>query len=199
MREIAWITLFFAGLLETGWALGLRYTEGFTKVGPSVATLIPPLAVAYESPPRNGVRRLDGHRGGRDGHRRDRPLRRVTERRPPPLHPPDRLGDRGAETLPGCVRRRARAEEDAVSRCLNSAHRTETVRLLCSPFGMPGERRAVSSRPGTEALGGRRPGTARRTSFEVRQSAPARGRGRRLSIRRGVNPLPAALSTARRT
>ena len=29
MREIAWITLFFAGLLETGWALGLKYTEGF--------------------------------------------------------------------------------------------------------------------------------------------------------------------------
>lgn len=40
MREIAWITLFFAGILETGWAVGLRYTEGFTKVGPSVATLI---------------------------------------------------------------------------------------------------------------------------------------------------------------
>ena len=39
MREIAWITLIFAGLLETGWALGLRYTEGFTRVGPSVVTL----------------------------------------------------------------------------------------------------------------------------------------------------------------
>ncbi|HOB18184.1 MAG TPA: quaternary ammonium compound efflux SMR transporter SugE [Candidatus Methanoculleus thermohydrogenotrophicum] len=39
MREVAWITLFFAGLLETGWALGLKYTEGFTKVAPSVATL----------------------------------------------------------------------------------------------------------------------------------------------------------------
>ncbi|MFY1645037.1 SMR family transporter, partial [Methanoculleus bourgensis] len=36
---MAWITLFFAGLLETGWALGLKYTDGFTKVGPSVATL----------------------------------------------------------------------------------------------------------------------------------------------------------------
>ncbi len=40
MREIAWITLFAAGLLETGWAIGLRYTEGFTKVGPTVVTLI---------------------------------------------------------------------------------------------------------------------------------------------------------------
>lgn len=40
MREIAWITLFFAGLLEAGWALGLKYTEGFTKVVPSVVTLV---------------------------------------------------------------------------------------------------------------------------------------------------------------
>ena len=39
MREIAWITLIFAGLLETGWALGLRYTEGSTRVGRSVVTL----------------------------------------------------------------------------------------------------------------------------------------------------------------
>ena len=40
MQSTAWITLFFAGLLEAGWALGLKYTEGFTKVGPSVATII---------------------------------------------------------------------------------------------------------------------------------------------------------------
>ncbi len=40
MREIAWITLFFAGLLETGWALGLKYTDGFTKIVPTVTTLV---------------------------------------------------------------------------------------------------------------------------------------------------------------
>lgn len=40
MQNAAWISLFFAGLLETGWALGLKYTEGFTKVGPSAATLV---------------------------------------------------------------------------------------------------------------------------------------------------------------
>ena len=40
MQNTAWITLFFAGLLEAGWALGLRYTEGFTRVAPSVATLV---------------------------------------------------------------------------------------------------------------------------------------------------------------
>jgi quaternary ammonium compound-resistance protein SugE len=36
---VAWIILFVAGLLETGWAIGLKYTEGFTKLVPSVLTL----------------------------------------------------------------------------------------------------------------------------------------------------------------
>lgn len=37
---MAWIILFVAGLLETGWAIGLKYTEGFTKPVPSVLTLV---------------------------------------------------------------------------------------------------------------------------------------------------------------
>ena len=36
---MAWVVLFVAGLLEVGWAVGLKYTEGFTKLWPSVATL----------------------------------------------------------------------------------------------------------------------------------------------------------------
>jgi quaternary ammonium compound-resistance protein SugE len=36
---VAWILLLVAGLLETGWAIGLKYTEGFTKIVPSVLTL----------------------------------------------------------------------------------------------------------------------------------------------------------------
>jgi quaternary ammonium compound-resistance protein SugE len=40
VQNTAWITLFFAGILEAGWAIGLKYTDGFTKVVPSVATLI---------------------------------------------------------------------------------------------------------------------------------------------------------------
>lgn len=36
----AWILLAVAGLLETGWAIGLKYTEGFTRLVPSVLTLI---------------------------------------------------------------------------------------------------------------------------------------------------------------
>ncbi|MEI6085086.1 MAG: quaternary ammonium compound efflux SMR transporter SugE [Verrucomicrobiota bacterium] len=35
---MAWIFLIIAGLLEIGWAIGLKYTQGFTKLWPSVAT-----------------------------------------------------------------------------------------------------------------------------------------------------------------
>ena len=38
--NFAWIILSIAGLLEVCWAIGLKYTEGFTKLGPSVFTLI---------------------------------------------------------------------------------------------------------------------------------------------------------------
>ena len=34
----AWGLLVVAGLLETGWAIGLKYTQGFTRLWPSVAT-----------------------------------------------------------------------------------------------------------------------------------------------------------------
>lgn len=37
---MAWAILFLAGLFEVGWAVGLKYTMGFTRVGPSVATLV---------------------------------------------------------------------------------------------------------------------------------------------------------------
>lgn len=37
---MAWIMLFVAGLLEMGWAIGLKYTEGFTRFWPSVGTVI---------------------------------------------------------------------------------------------------------------------------------------------------------------
>jgi len=36
---MAWIYLFIAGLFEIGWAVGLKYTEGFTKLWPSVITI----------------------------------------------------------------------------------------------------------------------------------------------------------------
>jgi quaternary ammonium compound-resistance protein SugE len=36
----AWLILFIAGLFETGWAIGLKYSDGFTRLWPSVFTAI---------------------------------------------------------------------------------------------------------------------------------------------------------------
>jgi quaternary ammonium compound-resistance protein SugE len=35
---MAWLILFIAGICEIGWAVGLKYTEGFTRPVPSVLT-----------------------------------------------------------------------------------------------------------------------------------------------------------------
>ncbi|MDP3608513.1 MAG: quaternary ammonium compound efflux SMR transporter SugE [Methylophilus sp.] len=35
-----WLILVLAGLFEIAWAIGLKYTDGFTKLWPSVATLV---------------------------------------------------------------------------------------------------------------------------------------------------------------
>lgn len=37
---MAWFILFIAGLLEIGWAVGLKYTDGFTRMIPTVLTLV---------------------------------------------------------------------------------------------------------------------------------------------------------------
>jgi quaternary ammonium compound-resistance protein SugE len=36
---MAWGLLVIAGLMEIGWAIGLKYTEGFTRLVPSVLTV----------------------------------------------------------------------------------------------------------------------------------------------------------------
>ena len=54
---MAWLLLFVAGLLEIGWAIGLKYTDGFTRFWPSVftgvsmAASVVLLAVAMKSLP----------------------------------------------------------------------------------------------------------------------------------------------------
>lgn len=35
-----WIALVVAGLFEIGWAVGLKYADGFTRLWPSVATIV---------------------------------------------------------------------------------------------------------------------------------------------------------------
>jgi quaternary ammonium compound-resistance protein SugE len=36
---MAWLLLIVAGLLEIGWAVGLKYTDGFTRPGPTAAVV----------------------------------------------------------------------------------------------------------------------------------------------------------------
>lgn len=38
--QLPWIFLLIAGLLEVGWAIGLKYTEGFSRLWPSVGTIL---------------------------------------------------------------------------------------------------------------------------------------------------------------
>ena len=37
---MAWVMLIVAGLLEVGWAVGLKYTQGFARLWPTIGTVI---------------------------------------------------------------------------------------------------------------------------------------------------------------
>jgi quaternary ammonium compound-resistance protein SugE len=37
---MAWVILFVAGLFEVGWAVGLKYSDGFTRLWPTVFTAV---------------------------------------------------------------------------------------------------------------------------------------------------------------
>jgi quaternary ammonium compound-resistance protein SugE len=37
---MSWVTLFVAGLLEVAWAAGMKSSEGFTRLGPSIFTIV---------------------------------------------------------------------------------------------------------------------------------------------------------------
>lgn len=37
---MAWVLLVLAGLFEVGWAIGLKYTDGFSRLWPSVGTVV---------------------------------------------------------------------------------------------------------------------------------------------------------------
>lgn len=46
-KNMAWILLFIAGIFEIGWAVGLKYTEGLTKLYPSIFTIAAMLLSFY--------------------------------------------------------------------------------------------------------------------------------------------------------
>ena len=37
---MAWVVLVIAGLFEIGWAIGLKFTEGFSRLWPSIGTAV---------------------------------------------------------------------------------------------------------------------------------------------------------------
>ena len=94
-----WILLFVAGLFEAGWAIGLKYTDGFTRLWPTVWTVLAmvvslgllgvamkalPVGTAYAVWVGGGGRRhrRPGHRAaGGTGKRRPAPQRRADHRR----------------------------------------------------------------------------------------------------------------------
>lgn len=73
---MSWIVLFIAGLLEVVWAVGLKYTHGFSRLVPSVITIVAMVASmallswAMKTLGRYRLRRLDRDR--RRGRRRGR-------------------------------------------------------------------------------------------------------------------------------
>ncbi len=44
---MSWIYLIIAGVLEIGWAVGLKYTDGWSKLYPSILTIIGMIASFY--------------------------------------------------------------------------------------------------------------------------------------------------------
>jgi len=44
---MSWFILFIAGLFEVVWAVGIKYTEGWTKLWPSVFTVLAMIASFY--------------------------------------------------------------------------------------------------------------------------------------------------------
>ena len=44
---MAWMILMVAGLFEVGWAIGLKYTEGFTRLVPSLLTVAAMIVSVY--------------------------------------------------------------------------------------------------------------------------------------------------------
>lgn len=69
---MAWLILIIAGLVETGWAIGLKYTDGFTRFWPSVFTVtgivvsMILLSISAHAADWDGLCRVGRHRCCRD-------------------------------------------------------------------------------------------------------------------------------------
>ena len=97
-RVITWALwlgpfLLVAALLEIGWASGLKYTDGFTKPGPTVlvvialtASMILLASRGADAADRHRLRRLERHRHRRHGAAGDVAVRGIRLARAAPVH-----------------------------------------------------------------------------------------------------------------
>lgn len=70
---MSWIILVIAGLLEVVWAVGLKYTHGFSRLTPSVITVMAMIVTCLGDEivtSRDGLCRVDGYWRSRRGHHR---------------------------------------------------------------------------------------------------------------------------------
>ena len=73
---MSWIILVIAGLLEVVWAVGLKYTHGFSRLTPSVITVTAMIVSGATClgdeivTGRDGLCRVDGYWRSRRGHHR---------------------------------------------------------------------------------------------------------------------------------
>jgi quaternary ammonium compound-resistance protein SugE len=95
-----------AGLFEIGWAIGLKYTHGFTRLTPSLLTLASMalsmllLGLALKTLPVGTAYAVwTGIGTGRHGAPRNLPLRRTGDGAAPRLHRPDRRGILGLKLV----------------------------------------------------------------------------------------------------
>ena len=67
---MSWIILVIAGLLEVVWAVGLKYTHGFSRLTPSVITVTATCLGDEIVTSRDGLCRVDGYWRSRRGYHR---------------------------------------------------------------------------------------------------------------------------------
>ena len=101
---MAWILLIVAGLFEVGWAIGLKYTEGFTRPLPTILTVasmvvsLGLLGLALRDLPVGTAYAVwTGVGRGRDRGARHRCSSATRRRRTPRLHRADRRRHRRAQ------------------------------------------------------------------------------------------------------
>lgn len=147
-----WLILILAGLFEIGWAIGLKYTDGFTRLWPTVGTVLAMaislglLGIAMKSLPVGTAYAVWVGVGAVDGH---------------PWHrPAGRAGDRGGLR---CATQHQFCPPGSMRSCSSSGSRPSSC--MSSPTGSPAWRldttwlqRQIMSGPGTPWARGTRHG-----------------------------------------